>query len=497
MRSWARRHGATACSLGACGCAFTSAVLRLDPTITSSSIAVVGGVVLASGRSAGRRLRVNPGTTSLRGTIGTDALTMLANRRGFLDEIGHAIASATPGAPIAVLLIDLDGFKDLNDSLGHEAGDGLLRLVAERFRASVRGQAVLGRLGGDEFGVMARVDGLDAALALNAALGRTFREPFEVLGLSVRMTASTGIALSPLQGTTPADLLRCADSAMYEAKRRQQPMWVYRSEDDPHSNTRLELIDELREAIRRRRLEMHYQPAIDLATGAIVGVEALVRWNHPTRGLLMPDSFIPLAERVGLITSLTRAVLEQSVRYIASTVQPPHESKLRLSVNISGQDLADHTFPSYVREILIAHRFPAERLTLEITETSVGDDPEQARRTIRNLRDHGIRVSIDDFGVGYSSMSQLLATTVDELKIDRSFVQPLATDPRAKAIIRSTVELARALGLIVVAEGVESSAVQDQLARLGCDLAQGYAIARPLCAEALADFLDLEVHPVG
>ena len=425
-----------------------------------------------------------------------DDLTMLASRRGFLDEIDRASASRG-GSALTVLVIDIDGFKGLNDALGHQAGDCLLQLVAERFRVCLRGRGVLGRLGGDEFGVMAHVSDLDAAIALGAALGRTFREPFEVLGLSVRMSASTGIAFMPANASTSAELLRCADSAMYEAKRREQRSWVYRSEDDPHSTTRLEMIDELRDAIRHRRFEMHYQPAIDLATGDVVSVEALVRWNHPTRGLLMPDSFIPLAERVGLITGLTRAVLEQSVRFMASTTQPPHTSSLRVSVNISGQDLADHSFQAYVREVLIAHRFPAERLTLEITETSVGDAPEQARRTIRTIREHGIRVAIDDFGVGYSSMSQLLGMTVDELKIDRSFVEPLSSDHRAKAIIRSTVELARALELVVVAEGVESAQVQEQLTLLGCDMAQGYAISRPMTTAALTEQLRLELSPAS
>jgi diguanylate cyclase (GGDEF)-like protein len=485
----ARRRRPTAVRVGACLSALACVVLHADPALTLTALVVVAALAIApAGAPSASRRRPRRGD-------GTDELTMLANRRGFLDEIDRAIAAGD--APLAVLLIDLDGFKGLNDSLGHEAGDGLLRLVAERFRVCVRGQAVLGRLGGDEFGVLAHVSDLEAGVSLSAALGRTFREPFEVLGLSVRMSASSGLALMPAHGSTSAELLRCADSAMYEAKRRQQRSWVYRSEDDPHSTTRLDLIDELRDAIRHRRLEMHYQPAIDLLSGEIVGVEALVRWNHPTRGLLMPDSFVPLAERVGLITGLTRAVLEQSVRFVAAAVQPAHTSSLRLSVNISGQDLADHSFPGYVLDVLIAHRFPAERLTLEITETSVGNDPEQARRTIQNIREHGIRVAIDDFGVGYSSMSQLLATTVDELKIDRSFVQPLASDPRAKAIIRSTVELARALGLLVVAEGVESDVVQEQLAALGCDLAQGYSIARPLAPEALLKRLGLRVGSRG
>ena len=255
-----------------------------------------------------------------------------------------------------------------------------------------------------------------------------------------------------------------------------------------HDELRDELRNELRDAIRHRDLALHYQPAIDLRTGQIVGVEALVRWNHPTRGLLSPDSFVPLAEREGLIGALTRAVLDQSVRFLASTMDPAHASSLGLRINISAQDLDDPDFAVSVREVLIAYRFPAERLTLEIAERSVETGSAQAHRTIRTLRDEGIRVAIDDFG--HTSLSPLLAATVDELKLDRSIVELLPSASRAEAIIRATVEVALTFGLRVVAVGVESADVQDRLAALGCDVAQGFWIARPMPGPALVELLE-------
>ena len=419
----------------------------------------------------------------------TDDLTELLNRRGILEILDHMIPRGRGARSTAVFIIDLDGFKEVNDSLGHQAGDDLLRQVAERFRGCLGAEGVLGRLGGDEFGAIARVDSVEDALALGRRLISSLVEPFEADHIPVRIGASTGIAIAPEHGTDRSNLLRCADVAMYDAKRSQRDVALYSVSHDPNSRDRLELIEDLRDAIRSRALEMHYQPAIDLRSGAVVGVEALVRWRHPTRGLLFPDSFIPLAERVGLITLLTRSVIEQSVRFMATGPQPPHASTLRLSINVSGLDLSDETLPEFVRGQLAAHRFPASRLTLEVTETSLADDPERANRTIQTLREEGVRVAIDDFGVGYSSMSQLLGLSFDELKIDRTFVAPLQRDPRARAIVRSTVQLARALHLSVVAEGVESLELQTMLADLGCDYAQGYAISRPLTPDQLHEFV--------
>lgn len=419
----------------------------------------------------------------------TDDLTELLNRRGILEILDRMLPRGCGQRSTAVFIIDLDGFKEVNDSLGHQAGDDLLRQVAERFRSCLGADGVLGRLGGDEFGAIARIDSAEHALALGRRLSSSLIEPFEVDGMPVRIGASTGVSIAPEHGSDRSNLLRCADVAMYDAKRSQRDVAIYSVSHDPNSRDRLELIEDLRDAIRSRSLEMHYQPAIDLRTGEIVGVEALVRWRHPSRGLLFPDSFIPLAERVGLITLLTRSVIEQSVRFMATGPLPPHASTLRLSINVSGLDLSDETLPDFVRSQLVAHRFPASRLTLEVTETSLADDPERANRSIEALREDGVRVAIDDFGVGYSSMSQLLGMSFDELKIDRTFVAPLQRDPRARAIVRSTVQLARALQLTVVAEGVESRELQTMLAELGCDYAQGYSISRPLTPDQLHEFV--------
>jgi EAL domain-containing protein (putative c-di-GMP-specific phosphodiesterase class I) len=304
--------------------------------------------------------------------------------------------------------------------------------------------------------------------------------------------ASIGTAIAPTDGTNREELIRAADVAMYDAKTNQLLHARYSPDRDPHSRDRLELIEDLRTAIDNRAFEMHYQPTIAVGTGLVVGMEALIRWNHPRRGMMTPDHFIPLAERVGLIPAITRAVLDISIAHLADTLRNGHE--LRLSVNISALDLVDDDLPRYIRSTLDANQVPATLLTLEITETALSGDTVRAERTLNALRDLGIRVSIDDFGVGYSSMSQLLKLPLDELKIDRSFIANLHTDIRARAILAATVELGRTLGLDIVAEGIETAEALSEITERGVESAQGFYFSKALAPLAFERFVS-DQHP--
>ena len=413
----------------------------------------------------------------------TDELTGLANRRAFTERLEAQLAS---DPSLAVMIIDLDGFKEINDSLGHDVGDDLLHLVADRLGRELTA-GCLARLGGDEYGAFEPVTGIDDAVSIaQRALG-TLDEPFDLDGMLVRVGASIGVAIAPLHGRGRSELLRFADIAMYDAKRSRLGVGVYNAASDPNTPERLRQIEDLREAIEQRMLELHYQPTIDMASGSVHGVEALVRWRRADGTLRYPDAFIPQAERVGLITALTRAVLDMAVSDFA--ILSRDHPWLSLSVNISGHDLLDERLAEYARNLCDRHALRPHQLTLEITETALVADIDRARRSISALRSHGIRVSVDDFGVGYSSMAQLITLEVDELKIDKCFVMRVDSDDRMQAIVRSTVALGRALNLDLVAEGVESQAAFAVLHELGCDVAQGYHISRPLPHDGLIDFL--------
>ena len=417
----------------------------------------------------------------------TDVLTGLKNRRAFLEQLESQLRDDQSSARVGVMLVDLDGFKEVNDSLGHHNGDELLRVVGRRFHRRLAARGFVARLGGDEFAASCFVGCPEDLIAIAHELAATLRDPISIEGVSVRVGASIGVSIAPDHGTTHADLLRTADVAMYEAKRAQSVVCSYHAEHDLNSRDRLTLINELRDAIENRTLTLYYQPTLAMHSGAVHGVEALVRWHHPTRGLMYPDDFIPLAERVGLIPQLTQAVLALAIDEMARLDRAGHP--LRMSVNISRYDLIDEHLPKYIDELLQLHGMPHDRLTLEITESCLSEEPERVKEQIEDLRSRGIRISIDDFGVGYSSMSQLLELPIDELKIDKSFVLALETDHRAEAIVRSTIELGRALDLTITAEGTETPATYERLRRLGADVAQGYHIARPLTTEHLYAFL--------
>jgi diguanylate cyclase (GGDEF)-like protein len=418
----------------------------------------------------------------------TDELTGLGNRRSFFEDGLAKLASLNDSQKLVVLLIDMDGFKEINDSLGHPCGDELLDIVGARFQDRLSSRGAIARIGGDEFATTCVITSVEDGVAIAHELNATLADPISLDGVTVRVGASIGVAVSPEWGFSHADLLRRADVAMYNAKERRIAVCTYQAENDNNSRERLAMIDELRAAIESRMLTLHYQPTRDLRTGDVRGVEALVRWQHPTRGLLYPDDFVPLAERVGLILPLTRAVLEQAIGEAGRLDRGGY--RLRMSVNISRYDLLDDQLPNYISRLLMENDFPSNRLTLEITESSVGEDPLRAKRCIERLRDRGIGISIDDFGVGYSSLSQLLDLPIDELKVDRSFIIAMGSDRRARAIVSTAIELARALGLTLVAEGIETSANLKLLKDAGADIGQGYFIARPLTPVQLDDFLD-------
>jgi diguanylate cyclase (GGDEF)-like protein len=417
----------------------------------------------------------------------TDELTGLGNRRSFFEDGVTKFASLTGSKRLVVLIIDMNGFKEVNDSLGHRCGDELLDIVGDRLQHRVTHRGSIARIGGDEFATSCVVTSIEEGVAIAEELSASLAEPITLDGVTVRIGASIGVAISPDHGLSPADLLRSADVAMYQAKKSRSSVCTYHADNDPSSRERLAMVDELRAAIESRELTLHYQPQLDLRTSDVRGVEALVRWEHPTRGVLYPDEFVPLAERAGLILPLTRAVLAQAIAEASRLRRRGH--RLQMSVNITRYDLLDDQLPRFIDQLLTENGVPSKSLTLEITESSVGEDPENAARCIEELRELGIRISIDDFGVGYSSMSQLLDLPIDELKVDKSFTFALSSDRRARAIVSSAIELARALDLTLVAEGIETSASLEILQEIGAEIGQGYFIAQPLTSLQLEDFL--------
>ena len=416
-----------------------------------------------------------------------DSLTNLANQALFRDRVEHALARASrSGEPMAVLFLDLDNFKRVNDSLGHTAGDELLVSVAERLRGCLRLSDTAARLGGDEFAILLEDVGFEAeAEAVATRIIEALQQPFGRGEREVFVSASVGIAF-PSPGTTGDQLLSEADLAMYTAKRRGKGRWeTYRADMHAEIADRLELEGDLRHGLARGELVAHYQPIVSLTSGAVTGVEALVRWEHPTRGFMPPDTFIPLAEESGLVTELGRQMLLQACTQVrAWQVQHPATAgELTVSVNVSPRQLQDDTVLGHVREALQASGLPARSLVLEITETAMMQDTEATIEKLHALKALGVRLAIDDFGTGYSSLSYLQRFPIDLLKIDRAFVSTLAGGEDGGSdqgsLAATIVSLAKTLRLRAVAEGVETEDQAAALAALGCELAQGYLFARP------------------
>jgi diguanylate cyclase (GGDEF)-like protein len=415
-----------------------------------------------------------------------DALTGLANRSLFRDRAEQAVRAARRDAGfVAVLLIDLDRFKEVNDTLGHHNGDLLLQEVARRLQATTRETDTVARLGGDEFGVvLSRVGSIDEALTIAANIRYAVNEPMTLSSVLVDVDVSVGVVLYPTNGDDIDVLLQRADIAMYTAKREGSGVESYHVDNDDYSTTRLALVAELRLAIENDELCLEFQPKFDLTTMRIAGVEALVRWEHPDRGLLSPIEFIPTAERTGLIRQVTSHVLvlalDQLQRWHARGIDTS------VSVNLSTRDLLDLELPDRLADLLTARGLPADRLCLEITETALLTDPVRTRSVVDRLTTMGVRFSIDDFGTGYSSLAYLEQLPVHEIKIDKTFIQRFGQSDHDAAVVRAIVDLGHNLGLDVVAEGVESPHALQTLRRLGCDLAQGYLLARPLAPDAVA-----------
>jgi len=431
---------------------------------------------------------LHAGEEQLRRQAWHDSLTGLPNRALLHERITAALGDA-PDAPrpLALLLLDLNHFKEINDALGHERGDALLRVAADRLRGVVRAGDTVARLGGDEFAVL--LPGADAAGAARVAdtIRASLDAPLQVEGQLLRVGASVGIALAPVHGTDGMTLLRRADMAMDTAKRGRLGQALYDPAQDQHSPERLALIGELRDAIERGELTLHYQPQVDLKSGHVCGVEALVRWPHPVHGLIPPDRFIPLAEQTGLIAPLTDWVLAEAIRQGRKWQRAG--LLLGVSVNLSMWNLHDPALPERVAALLREHGLSPAWLRLELTESALMADTDRAMDVLARLSALGVRLAVDDFGSGYSSLAYLKTLPVDELKIDKGFVREMATDATDAAIVASTVALGHALGLRVVAEGIEDRATWDLLAGMGCDVAQGYHIARPLPPDALARWL--------
>ena len=417
-----------------------------------------------------------------------DHLTGLPNRLLFFDRVTQAVSAAgREGSGVGVLLLDLHRFKEVNDTLGHERGDELLRQVGPRLQGVLRASDSVARLGGDEFGIALAglntlSEGEDVARKLTDALDT----PFVLDGIDIALGGSIGIARYPDHGDDPDQLLRRAEVAMYVAKTARAPYESYSLEQDTYSTDRLALVAELRRAIDEGDLALAYQPMIDLERGVIIGVEALLRWSHASQGPIGPDVFIPLAEHSGLIGRITTYVLEAA----ATQAQAWREAGLDLtvSVNLSVRDLQRPGLAAAIGATLERHELPAARLQLEITEGSVMDQPDRALATLQELAGVGVGLSVDDFGTGYSSLAYLQRLPVNELKIDRSFVLGLAGSSSDGEIVRSTVSLGHNLGLSIVAEGVEDERSLAFLRDVGCDIAQGFFIARPMPADAVLEW---------
>ena len=410
-----------------------------------------------------------------------DTLTGLPNRALFHDRVLQAIETARrAGNECAVMVMDLDHFKEINDTLGHYHGDRLLQLVGQRLSASLRAEDTVARLGGDEFAVLLpHVRDGEHALEVARKLLASLRRSFEIDGLTLEVGASVGIGCFPEHGEDGETLLQRADIAMYVAKTAHAGARLYEVEHDQHSVQRLALAGELRRAIEHDELVLHFQPKVDVATGRVVGAEALCRWQHPTLGLVMPDDFVPMAEHTGLITPLTKRVLELALAQLATWREEGRH--LSLAVNLSARSFLDSQLLEEDLPALIAlHRIDPALLELEITESMIVGDPQRARGVLEGLNTLGVTLAIDDFGTGYSSLAYLRDLPVDEIKIDRSFVLEMRGDRSQETIVRSIIDLAHNLGLRAVAEGVEDQALLTRLTELGCDTAQGYFISRPL-----------------
>ena len=451
----------------------------------------------AAEESEARRARAE---TELQRLALHDALTGLPNRAGLNARLDTIMAEHTGTGMLSALFIDLDQFKAVNDSLGHAAGDDLLLSVAQRLRGAARETSTVARLSGDEFIVVDAFAGPEEATGLAVRLLEVLKAPMQIEGLEIVTSASIGVAVAEDDDESPDDLIRRADIAMYRAKALGRSRWELHqpAESDPTVD-RLRVLGELRHGISDGALRVHYQPRIDLASGRPNGVEALVRWQHPTRGLLPPSEFIGLAEESGLVRPLGAWVLEETLRQAELWRQEdPNTLRLEYAVNLSARQLNDPGLVQMIENAIRIRNTDPSSLLLEITETALMENPQAALESLTTLKNLGVGLAIDDFGTGYSSLTYLKKFPIDELKIDRSFIMGLDSTTGDTAIVASCIDLAHALGIRAVAEGVETSEQVQTLQAMGCDLAQGYHFARPLPAPLMKEWLNAHArgqHP--
>jgi diguanylate cyclase (GGDEF)-like protein/PAS domain S-box-containing protein len=419
-----------------------------------------------------------------------DALTKLPNRFSLQDRLEQALATARRDhTRLAVLLIDLDNFKTINDTLGHNIGDGILVEVARRLRESVRDSDIVARLGGDEFVVALTESGSGAVPVLAAKLLHALARPYVIDGYDLNSTPSIGISVYPEDGDSAESLIKSSDVAMYHAKSNgRNNFQFFTPAMNVAATERLNIENSLRLGLERHQFLLHYQPQVDVTSGQVVGVEALVRWQHPQFGMVVPDRFIPIAEETGLILPLGAWVLEAAVEQLAAWESQGLRG-LRMAINLSARQLRDNGLLPVIEAVLGRYGVRAEQIELEITESAAMENAERTAAILLQLRAMGVGLAIDDFGTGYSSLSYLKRLPVGTLKIDRSFVMDIERDENDAAICTATISLAHSLGLSVVAEGVETAAQLEYLKKLGCDLAQGYYFSKPMPAEECTAFI--------
>ncbi len=421
----------------------------------------------------------------------TDELTGLANRKRFGDRLEEEIEVCRErGEAFPVVLIDLDRFKEINDTLGHQYGDELLVKLAPRLAERVGTHGLVARLGGDEFALLTgiRTDRPELLEGVASELMECVREPITIGDITLEVGSSVGIARYPVDGDDPQTLLRRADIAMYAAKEHRDGFRLYDAEHDYHSTHRLSMLGDFRRALTSDEIVVHFQPIVDLRSQRVAGAEGLVRWEHPTMGLLGPAEFLQIVEQTGLIGPLTHRVLDRAIAQCARW--HADGSELTVAVNLSIRNLLDPGLPAEVGRLLARYELPPEALQLEITESMIMSDPERVIATVTALGELGIRLAVDDFGTGHSSLANLRRLPIDELKVDRSFVTPMLSDESDLIIVRSTINMAHDLGLKVIAEGVEDGQTLSRLDDLGCDLAQGYHLSKPVPADLFVSWMN-------
>ena len=435
--------------------------------------------------------RMNAQTMRLEYLAHYDTLTDLPNRILLKEELESKINSFGVNGKqnVALFVIDLDQFKEINDTLGHDVGDRIIKEVGQRLDNLLNEKEVIGRLGGDEFGIV--VPGMNryTAESLFASIRYVLDAPFVMDEQTFNIDASIGIALAPEHGTDAVTIIRHAEIAMYLAKGKGLGYAFYDAKLDPHSSDRLELIGELRRAMKEKELLLYFQPKFDLSSDKVIGAEALIRWNHPTRGLIYPDDFIMFVEKTELIRYITRYVLDAAVKECARWHAAGHE--LSISVNLAARNIQDEVTPGHVAEVLKKYNLDAKYLILEITETAVMSDPERAIDIMDCLEQMGVKLSIDDFGTGYTSLSYIKRLPVDEIKIDRSFVTDMLNDQGHSAVVSTIINFAHNLDLTVVAEGVEDNAAKQELKRHGCDILQGEFVGMPMAENDFIKWLNI------